>query len=177
LLLFLAAAAWAIAPQFNRYRAKIELQRCERAVLAVAQVDPGMRRRALPAVREALESVAARLPSDVRPAYLLGTSALLLGEPGEAIEKLRRALAIEERPEIDLNLSRAHAAAGDAEAAAQDALRAVWLSPALRRQVPAPAQAAVDDQIAELERELRSGSASAIPALARSDTPTREDHR
>jgi tetratricopeptide (TPR) repeat protein len=177
LLLFLAAAAWAIAPQFDRYRAKVELNRCERALLAVTGLDPGRRRQVLPAVREALDSVAARLPFDVRPVYLLGTSALLLGEPGEAIEQLRRAISIEERPETDLNLSRAHAAAGDAEAAAQDALRAVWLSSSLHRQLPIAAQRPVDDQIVELDRELRSGSASAIPGLARSDTPAREDHR
>ncbi len=128
-------------------------------------------------MREALHSVADRLPYDVRPVYLLGTSALLLGEPGEAIEQLRRAIAMEERPETDLNLSRAHAAAGDADAAAQDALRAIWLSPSLHRDLPASAEKATIEQIAELSRELASGSAEAIPRLAPSDAAASQDHR
>jgi tetratricopeptide (TPR) repeat protein len=176
-LLFAIGAAAALAPELGRYKAKIELARSERALLATTRLDPERQRQVLPAVRDALGFVAGRLPFDVRPLYLLGTSALLLGEPGEAIEQLRRALSVEERPETDLNLSRAHSDAGDPEAAAQDALRAVWLSPALLRELPEPARAPVADQIAALEKDLASGSASAIPALAPSDAPAREDHR
>src|SRR5450830_794610 len=145
-LLFAAAAAKALAPEAGRYRARIDLNRCERAMIATSDLESGRKRQVLRAVRDELESLAARLPFDVRPVYLLGTSALLLGEPGEAIEQLRRALAIEERPETDLNLSRAHAAAGDAEAAAQDALRAVWLSPDLHRDLPKEARIPLVDQ-------------------------------
>jgi tetratricopeptide (TPR) repeat protein len=177
LLVYAVAAAGALSPEFSRYRAKIELERCESALLVAARLDPERQRRLLPAVREALHSVADRLPYDVRPVYLLGTSALLLGEPGEAIEQLRRAIAMEERPEADLNLSRAHAAAGDADAAAQDALRAIWLSPSLHRNLPASAEKATIEQIRQLGRELDSGSGDAIPRLAPSDAAASQDHR
>lgn len=177
LLVYAAAAASALSPEFSRYRAKIELGRCENALLVTTQLDPERQRRLLPAVREALHSVADRLPHDVRPVYLLGTSALLLGEPGEAIEQLRRATAMEERPETDINLSRAHAAAGDADAAAQDALRAIWLSPSLHRSLPASAEKETLDRISELSHDLASGSAEAIPPLAPSDAAASQDHR
>jgi tetratricopeptide (TPR) repeat protein len=176
-ILYAAAAARALAPECVRYRAKIELNRCEKALLASTQLDTERQRKLLPAVRDALNSVAGRLPFDVRPVYLLGTSALLLGEPGEAIEQLRRSNEIEERPETDLNLSRAHAVAGDPEAAAEDALRAVWLSPALQRNLSKSAEAPVLERIGNLQRELASGSAEAIPPLAPSDAAAREDHR
>ncbi len=177
LLAYAAAAAAAIAPEIGRYTSRIQLDRCEKALLAATRLEPEPQRRLLPVVREALASVDARLPFDVRPPYLLGTSALLLGEPGEAIEQLRRALAIEERPETDLNLSRAHADAGDPEAAAQDALRAVWLSPALVRELPEPARSPVAEQIEGLQKELETGSISAIPVLAPSDSPAGQHDR
>lgn len=176
-LLYVAAAARALSPELARYRAKIELGRCENALLISTRLDPEQQRRLLPAVRDALHSVAGRLPHDVRPVYLLGTSALLLGEPGEAIEQLRRALAIEERPETDLNLSRAHAVAGDADAAAQDALRAIWLSPSLHRNLPPSDESATLERIADLQRDLAAGSAEAIPPLAPSDAAAGQDHR
>jgi tetratricopeptide (TPR) repeat protein len=175
--LYVVAVGAALAPEVRRYGARIQLDRCEKALLAATRLEMEPRNRLLPVVREALASVEARLPFDVRPPYLLGTSALILGEPGEAIEQLRRTLSIEERPEADFNLSRAHAAAGDPEAAAQDALRAIWLSPALLRELPEPARAPVADQIAGLQRDLRAGSADAIPALAPSDSAARQNNR
>ncbi|MGH9441301.1 MAG: hypothetical protein ACRD16_03390 [Thermoanaerobaculia bacterium] len=175
--LYAAAAAMVLAPQFRFYRAKIQLSRCEQALLLTTRLDADQQRRLLPAVREALRSVEERLPFDVRPSYLLGTSALLLGETGEAIEELRRSLALEERPETDLNLSRAHADAGDADDAAQDALRAIWLSPALHRELPKSEGPLVVRRILELRRELRSGSAAAIPRLAPSDAAAGEHDR
>ena len=176
-LLSAAAAARAIVPEFRHYRAKIELARCQQALLLSTQLDSERQRRLLPAVRDALSSVAARLPHDVRPVYLLGTSALLLGEPGEAIEQFRRANAIEERPETDLNLSRAHAAAGDAEAASRDALRAVWLSPALHRELRGSGEAETLARIRELQTRLKSGSGDAVPRLDPSDAAARQDDR
>ena len=175
--LFAAAAVAALVPRIRRYGARIDLNRCQRAILVSTSLAPEPRRRLLAAVRDELESVSARLPEDVRPTYLLGTSALLLGEPGEAIEQLRRSLAVEERPETDLNLSRAHADAGDEEASAADALRAVWLSPTLSRELPEDARESVRRQIHSIDRELRSGTASAIPRLAESDAPVGQNDR
>ena len=84
---------------------------------------------------------------------------------------------MEERPETDMNLSRAHAAAGDLDAAAEDALRAVWLSPALHRDLPGPAEEPTLRQIRQRTEDLESGSAEAIPRLAASDAAARQDDR
>jgi hypothetical protein len=131
----------------------------------------------LAAARDFLEAARARLADDPRPDYLLGSAALLAGEPAEAILRFRDSLRIEERPETDLSLSRAHRLAGDPEDAATDALRAVWLSPPLVHDLPTEARRPVRGIIADLEKNLSAGDADAIPKLATSDAPPGEDHR
>jgi len=174
----LAALVAAAAPELKLYEAGLDLEKGESAVLYAGRRPGDVSRPAILAeARDRLESARDLLPDDPRPSYLLGSAALLANEPAEAILRYRDSLRIEERPETDVNLSRAHRLAGDPEAAAADALRAVWLSPWLLHDLPAEARKPLRRVIAGLEAELSSGSADAIPKLAPSDAAARQDHR
>jgi hypothetical protein len=152
--------------ELRRYAAQIDLARCQNALweLAGGPVDDN-RKRELLEVSELLGRVRERLAWDPRPSFLLGSDALLRGEGAEALLRFQDSFALEERPETDLNLSRAATLAGDPQRAAGWALRAAWLSPALIPELPAESRAAVSDLLGQLERELAAGSASAIPGL------------
>lgn len=144
---FAAAAALAgllalfVAPEWRAYRGKRRLREGQDLlVAAAAERDAAAREGILRDAEEVLDDAAGDLPHDARPPYLLGSIALLRGDFSAALDHYRRSLAIEERPETDLNLSRAHAGAGESEAAAADALRAYWLAPDLVRELPADAR-------------------------------------
>jgi tetratricopeptide (TPR) repeat protein len=157
--LVLAAAAYAaVAPEWRKAAAKRRLREGESLVLAAARAgDPARRAVILRAAAEVLEGVEAGLPHDPRPTFLLGSCALLRGDAASALESYRRSLAIEERPETDLNLSRAHMALGHPLAAARDAVRAVWLAPEFLRQLPEEARQPVSQRIARITRLLSHG--------------------
>ncbi|MEM7481457.1 MAG: tetratricopeptide repeat protein [Acidobacteriota bacterium] len=75
-------------------------------------------------------------PVDSRILLAEGSQYLLLGRPEEAVEVYRRALEIEPRPEIYLNLGRAEAAAGQLEEARESFRRAAALDPRNWRLIP-----------------------------------------
>ena len=149
-----------------RYRAGIELSRAQNALLELAghPDDPASRQQLLD-LREDLTRVRDALPWDPRPSFLLGSGALLRREGAEALLRFQDSFALQERPETDLNLSRSAMLAGDPQKAAGWALRAAWLSPALIADLQPDSRAAVAQVVAQLEKELAAGSASAIPGL------------
>lgn len=156
---FAAAAAAAVAPEWRISAGKRRLREGQDLLLAAAQRKDAARRDAmLRDAEEVLEGAAEKLPYDARPDFLLGSAAMLRGDIALALDRYRRSLVLEERPETDLNLSRAHMAAGDAEAAAVDAVRAVWLAPDLIRDLPEAAQKPVMTHL----RQLIGGFASGI---------------
>jgi tetratricopeptide (TPR) repeat protein len=161
-----AVLAVAVVPAWRDAAGKRRLREGEDLLVAAArQTDMTERSALLRDAEEVLDIAAERLPFDPRPPYLLGSAALLRGDFTSALDRYRRSLAIEERPETDLNLSRAHTAAGDAEAAAADALRAVWLAPSLLRDLPSAARGAVRQELEHRERLLRLGQPGAVPPL------------
>jgi tetratricopeptide (TPR) repeat protein len=161
-----ALLAGTIVPAWRVTAGKRRLREGETLLLLAArQTDAAARAAVLRDAEEVLDDAAQKLPYDSRPPYLLGSGALLRGDFPAALERYRRSLAIEERPETDLNLARAHAAAGEAEAAAADALRAVWLAPSLLRDLPPDARPAVEAEVIRREKQLSLGNA-AIPPLA-----------
>jgi hypothetical protein len=167
-----------LASSWRQYEAGRELGTGERLTIAAASRTAAAERSAiLLEAEDRLETARSALPGDPRPSYLLGSGAMLLGEPAEALLRYRASLAVEERPETDLNLSRAQRAAGDPAAAAADALRAVWLAPALIEELPAQMRGAVGQVLARLERQLEAGSAAAIPPLAPSDAAAAQHDR
>jgi tetratricopeptide (TPR) repeat protein len=172
--LVLAAAAYAaVAPEWRKAAAKRRLREGEALVLAAARAsDPASRASILRDAEEVLEDAAARLPHDPRPAYLLGSCALLRGDAASALELYRRSLAVEERPETDLNLSRAHMALGHPAAAARDALRAAWLAPEFLQQFPENARKPMSSRIAGITRGLSLGRREP-PKLWEGDLPAK----
>jgi tetratricopeptide (TPR) repeat protein len=161
-----AAAALAIAgagivaaaPEWRKGAALRRLREGEALVLAAARTaDPAGRSAMLRDAEEVLGEAQPALPADARPWYLLGSASLLRGDGAEALERYGRSLAIEERPETDLNLSRAYVSTGNAPAAAADAVRAVWLAPNLLRDLPEDARLPVEQHIRRLTRALGRG--------------------
>ena len=148
----------AVAPEWKKGAALRRLREGEALVLVAArEPDPQRRASVLRDAEEVLGEAEPALPHDPRPPYLLGSVSLLRNDAAGALERYRRSLRIQERPETDLNLSRAYMAAGNAKAAARDAVRAVWLAPSLLRELPADAQAPVARRVGTLAWVLKRG--------------------
>ena len=81
-----------------------------------------------------------------------GSQYRLLRRYDEAKEAYRRALALEPRPEIWLNLGAAQAAAGEKETARESFLTAVKLDPRMRSQVPQPYRGELPTRLELLNR-------------------------
>ena len=87
------------------------------------------------------------------------------GQGLEALDFYRDALATGERAEIDLNLGRAHALAGERPEAQAALLRALWISPALASALPAALSKRMLEDVAKRENDW--GGALAEPRLSR----------
>ena len=117
--------------------------------------------------RIALVAIAAEpaLPGDPRPVLLEGAARLVNGQADRALETYRRALALGERGETDLNLGRALERAGREEEARQAFVRAAWISPPLLVSMLPDVAAAAQAEVGRLEKELREGRLKAPPPL------------
>jgi tetratricopeptide (TPR) repeat protein len=163
-LLFAATAAAAVIPEWRIGSGKRRLREGQDLLVAASRQTEATRRGGvLRDAEEVLEDAAGKLPYDVRPEFLLGSSAMLRGDSAVALDHYRRSLALEERPETDLNLSRAHMAVGDAQAAAVDAVRAVWLAPDLIRSLPEAAQTPVREHVGRLVAGFATGETEVPP--------------
>ena len=150
--------AAALLPEWRTAGGKRRLREGQDLLLMAArEKDAATRAAFLRDAEEVLEDAEQKLPHDVRPPYLLGSAALLREDAAAALDRYGRSLAIEERPETDLNLCRARMAAGDAETAAADALRAIWLAPDLLRDLPASVRGPVRREVERRERQLGRG--------------------
>jgi tetratricopeptide (TPR) repeat protein len=169
ILLRLAAGAALLAalwPEPIRYRAERELRRGTeqlRAALASRSVEEAQS--ALDRAAASAVSAAPLLPGDPRPRVLAGSARLVARRPKEALDFYHDALATGERAEIDLNIGRAHASAGERPEAQAALLRALWISPALAAAVPEPLSGRLLEDVKRLENELRAGLLIAPPPL------------
>jgi tetratricopeptide (TPR) repeat protein len=169
-LLRIAAGAALIAllwPEFARYRGERsmrkgtdELRRTLATSRSVEQARPALDRTAGYALAAALD-----LPADPRPRVLAGSARLVAGQAREALDFYRNALATGERAEIDLNLGRAYAVAGQLPEAQATLLRALWISPALATSLPEQVSRRLQEEVRRLEKELRTGQMTAPPPL------------
>ncbi len=153
-----ALAIAAVVPEWRKGAALRRLREGEALVLdAARERDPARRASILRDAEEVLGEAEPALPDDPRPSYLLGSVSLLRNDAAGALERYRRSLRIEERPETDLNLSRAYTAIGRPAAAARDAVRAVWLAPGLIRDLPPDAQGPVAKHVDGIAWRLERG--------------------
>ena len=163
-VLALVLAAW---PELARYRGERQLRRATSelrhalsASRSVEEAGPALERVAANAL-----SAAANLPGDPRPRMVAGSARLVARRPQDALALYRDALATGERAEIDLNLGRAHALAGERPEAQTALRRALWISPVLSEAIPQPLSARLLEDVATLESQLRAGLLPAPPAL------------
>ena len=161
----------ALVPEFFRYRAEHRLYEASalfRSLLARGNAAAG-ETTMLDAVAALAMQAAEGLAGDSRPLILAGSARLVEHRHGEALTLYRCALSIGERAEIDLNLGRAYALAGDQKAASAALLRAVWVSPALIAVLPEQVQTPLRAALAEDAQRLISHHLSAPPALPLGD--------
>ncbi|MGK2857271.1 MAG: hypothetical protein ACSLFQ_08700 [Thermoanaerobaculia bacterium] len=159
-----------LAPELARYRAERELRRLTSVVMAAAsgRVAPSS---AVPLFRDAsaeLGELARAMPGDPRPRMFAGSASLLARDTDRAIALYLDALRCGERGEIDLNLGRAFAAAGDGRAAAMFA-RAVWISPKLIDSVPAGHRERIREDLASRTRSEGVAEPPPLPVLPASN--------
>jgi len=165
--LLAAALFWALAPEAGRYRAE-RLLRVGSEALRQLVTHPGEvadPQGALSRILDLALFAASDLPGDSRPWILAGSTRLVAGEPGRAIEIYREALARGERAEIDLNIGRAFEAQGEIAKSRAAFLRAVWISPALSAALLPDVARELTPEIERLERKLRGGQLKAPPPL------------
>ena len=156
----------AIVPELFRYAAERRLYQASAVVRSVFSAPRGMPNPGnLVAWAISLASnVAADLPRDWRALNLEASALLIAREPERALGRYREALKLGERPEIDVNMGRAHASLGRHDLAAAAFLRAVWISPGLLSRLPSASREALRPQLAALEAELVNGRLAAPPA-------------
>ena len=105
------------------------------------------------------------LPGDPRPLLLEGAARLVNGQGDRALDAYRRALALGERGETDLNLGRTLERLGREQDARAAFVRAAWISPPLLASMLPDVAAAAQAEVSRLEKELREGRMQAPPPL------------
>jgi tetratricopeptide (TPR) repeat protein len=106
-----------------------------------------------------LERSVALRPGHPQAWLALGNTRRLTGDLDGARAALARSLALEERAETDLNMGLLTLARGEAGAARQWFVRALWLAPNLKAALPAEADPdAVASEVAEAERRMAAGA-------------------
>jgi cytochrome c-type biogenesis protein CcmH/NrfG len=162
LAVVLALAFW---PEVARYRGE-RLLRAPTDTLRFVASHPGEvgnPQGELSRITEAALSAARDLPGDPRPWILAGSSRLVAGEPGQALVFYRRALALGERAETDLNIGRACEALGETANASAAFLRAVWVSPVLVSALLPDVALEIGPRLAQAEGDLKAGRLKAPP--------------
>ncbi|MCM2314994.1 MAG: hypothetical protein NDJ92_07575 [Thermoanaerobaculia bacterium] len=155
-----------LAPELSRYRAERELRRLTSVAMAAATGGSGTAS-AGALLRETsvrLAGLSRAMPGDVRPRMYAASASLVARDTDRAIALYLEALRCGERGEVDVNLGRAFAAAGDGRAGAMF-LRAVWISPKLIDSVPASYRDRVREEIARRTRAEAVSDPPPLPAL------------
>lgn len=119
----------------DRIQASRTLLTVERISLAMVQQGKATVP-ALLANARALEEAHAQDPANAAIVMSRGSQYLLLNRPGSAIEIYQRALALEPRPEVYLNLGRAYWLLGRKGRARGYFTQAIQLDPRLESQIP-----------------------------------------
>ena len=141
-----AALAVGFLAQLDRARDRISGSRILRQVelLSMQAAARGRAPRGILAVNlEALHRAGELYPVEIGVPVARASQHLLFGSPRAAAEGYRKALELEPRPEVYLNLGIAQVRAGETEEARRNLRLAVALDPRLSRQLPPEAQGAL----------------------------------
>jgi hypothetical protein len=148
----LAALLW---PELTRYRAERRLayfdalaQLLRQRKGSVSPQDPRMRTLLLSA--DAVSSY----PGDWRPLMTSAALRTAVGDRAGAARRFAAAARLGERPELDVNLASLHGARPVADALW---VRAVWLSPRLKRHIPPGESKRLLARLTQMDRLLREG--------------------
>jgi hypothetical protein len=164
LAVLLAAALWREPPRAHaerEIRAATEALRYVLLHTTELPDPPG----ALDRIALVATAVEPALPGDPRPVLLEGAARLVNGQGDRALETYRRALALGERGETDLNLGRVLERVGREEDARAAFVRAAWISPPLVASMLPDVAPAAQAEVLRLEKELREGRLHAPPRL------------
>lgn len=165
--LLAVALVLAFRPEVARYRGE-RLLRAPTDTLRFVASHPGEvgdPQAELARITETALSAARDLPGDARPWILAGSSRLVAGEPGQALAFYRRALALGERSETDLNIGRAYEALGETANASAAFLRAVWVSPVLLSALLPDVAQEIAPRLERAESDLAAGRLERPPSL------------
>lgn len=166
------ALIFGILPELGRYRGEHRLYQATALFRAMLDGNPGSDRiEIFNAAQSSATEAANSLTGDSRPLILAGSLFLFAEQPAKALVFYRRALALGERAEIDLNLGRAYEMAGDRVSASAAILRAAWINPPIVSSLPDDVQAAVQAVLAQNEKLLREDRLAAPPPLPPQDSP------
>jgi hypothetical protein len=149
-------AAALVGPELSRYRGERRLYQVNAAMQRYAGAQGSQGKGLL--LR--LSNDAARLrtyPGDWRPMTLAGTASMQAENPAQAAAQFQSAMALGERPELDLNLGLALRAAGDHDSARPYFVRGVWLSPWSAKHLPSIVAQNAEREVARLTKLLRAG--------------------
>lgn len=146
-----------------RWTAFSRFAEAEGVVRDIGSAPPAIRPIALAEARLQLLSSVGIEPRRAVTWLTLGAVHSLEGDPAKAWESYKRALALEERAEIVMNLSRLASARGDLDLAEQLSLRAVWILPRLAESAPS----SVDREklLAEITRREAEADPPSLPGL------------
>lgn len=165
-LLGAAALAALLWPEPARYRAERRVRRGSDALRqALAGASDERTRILLDRASKMAANATPALPGDPRPRLLAGSARLVQGKGLEALDFYRDALATGERAEIDLNIGRAHALAGERPEAQAALLRALWISPSLASALPDPVGKRLLEEVAKRENDLKAGLLNEPPPM------------
>jgi tetratricopeptide (TPR) repeat protein len=126
------------------YRCNIFERATQTSMLAIQDLDAPLRRAAI--ARRNLERALDWLdlcPEDLDLYMIAGGSFRQLGRSSDAVPMYERALQMDRRPEIYLNLGQSQAESGQTKQAVINLSRAVMFDPSLIAEVPAPLQGQV----------------------------------
>ena len=158
--------AGALVPELSRYAAERRLYEVSVVLQVVATRPRDVPNPGGAVVWAASTAIAAsaQIPGDWRPLVFAGAALLIGRQPDQALDRLRQALELGERPEIDVNVGRAYARLGRDELAGAAFRRAAWISPALLAWLPDATRNVVRSELAVLEQALVNGRLAAPPA-------------
>lgn len=155
----------ALVPELTRYSAERQLYRASatlRAVFARPGASPSGGGIAA-SIASTIAATASALPGDWRPLNVAGSAWLLAKQPDQALDRYREALALGDRPEIDVNVGRAYMSLGRRDRATAAFLRAGWISPAVLSGLPGAPRDVLLSELATLEHRLKAGQLDAPP--------------